>query len=84
MDRRDNFHGAHRLLSPHGPLHGQVHLHDEQQQSSPPLDFIFGRIGLNVTLKPFISIYKYLHHLLFRIALNSFNNLYVNVCSVDE
>ena len=34
MDRRDNFHGAHRLLSPHGPLHGQVHLHDKQQQSN--------------------------------------------------
>ena len=57
-------------------------IHDEQQQSSPPLDFIFGRIGLNVTLKPFISIYKYLHHLLFRIALNSFNSFYGNVCAL--
>ena len=33
MDRSDNFHGAHCLLSPHGPLHGQMHLHDGQEQS---------------------------------------------------
>ena len=32
MDRSDNVHGAHRLLRPHGPLHGQVHLHDGQEQ----------------------------------------------------
>ena len=32
MDRSDNFHGAHRLLRPLGPLHGQVHLHDGQEQ----------------------------------------------------
>ena len=56
-------------------------IHDGQQQSSPPLDLIWKNC-VKCNFETFISIYKYLYQLLFRIALNSFNSLYGNVCAL--